>query len=306
MSLNFGTKYFFLACLNGGKKVIDRVLSGKYFKKRPVNQLLDENSDTTVILTVWKRGHLAEQLNALSNQMQKPCQVWVYHCADHINIKGILKLYPEVSLIHSAVNLKYFGRFSLAQYVTSKFVWVLDDDVIPSVNWLDMSKKMCVEQNAIIASAGRIIPNGDYFPEQPTNTSRFFYGDVSPRYSWNFCPENTIVDFGCNSWFFQKHWVQHLWQIPPFTLDTAEDMHLSAVLNLKMGIKTIVPKQTDIESTGNLKIMYGRDRDASWIKYDFLKKREQVLRYLIDDHGWQPQLWLKNTEPESLYNASDV
>lgn len=285
------SKYFVLGCLNRSKIVLDRFASKINLSKRHMSQLLDENGDTVVILTVWKRDHLDEQLAALATQTEKPLQIWIYQCGNHIDVRGILKYYPGVSLIYSDVNLKYFGRFSLAQYVMSKFVWVLDDDVIPSSNWLESSKKKCVEQNAIVASAGRIIPRGEYSPEQLKYTEKYFYGDVSPRHFWNFCTEDTIVDFGCNSWFLQKRWMPFFWQIAPFTLDTAEDIHLSAALMLKSGIRTIVPKQIDVESTGNLKVMYGHDRDASWVKSDFLEKRKQVLQYLINDQGWQPQLW---------------
>ncbi len=37
----------------------------------------------------------------------------------------------------------------------------MDDDVIPSLNWIDKCLTVCLEKNAIRSSSGRIIPYGD-------------------------------------------------------------------------------------------------------------------------------------------------
>lgn len=256
-------------------------------------QILDGSIDRTVtaILTVWKRDNLEEQIQTILGQTVKPDAIWVYQCKDFVDVKSILRKFPQIEHIHSSVNLKYFGRFSLAQFALTKYVWIIDDDLIPSACWLENALKMCERENAIVSSAGRIIPKGDYFPEQQKNMHHCFFGDVPDGGSINFCKQNTIVDFGCNGWFFKTDWLKYFWSSSPYTLDTAEDMHLSALCKIKGDIRTIVPRQVDEQTTGNLKIEYGRDLHASWIKQDFLAARSQVLHYLIDELKWVPLMW---------------
>lgn len=258
------------------------------FSNKP---LLYNNSEITVIITMWKRNHLEEQLHALLNQSEKPKHIWIIQCGNHINLSKTLNKYPEVKLIHSEIDLKYFARFSVALFVETKYIFVIDDDVIPSSTWLENCRSTCENYNMIVASAGRIIPKNDFQPERMNNVQKYFIGDIDTRVEFNTCLENKIVDFGCNSWFFKTDWIKSFWNISPFTLDTAEDIHLSAVCKIILNISTIVPCQTNGFDTGNLKIKYGRDELASWHKPGFLQKREIVLRYLIEQKGWKPILW---------------
>ena len=253
----------------------------------------DSNSieDVTVILTVWKRDHLREQIECLYNQSRKPAYIWVYQCGNFVDTQRILKKYQQIGLVRSSINLKYFGRFSLAQFTRTKYVWILDDDVIPSNNWLKMCQNKCDQENAIITSTGRIIPKNDFLPEHLDNVKDYFLGDNTSYVSYNFCKEDTVVDFGCNSWFLKSDWIRAFWQIPPHTLETAEDIHLSATCLLKLGVKTIVPKQINEETSGNMKKSYGRDSFASWMTPDFEESREGVIRYFIEQLGWKPLHW---------------
>lgn len=132
----------------------------------------------------------------------------MFKCGNYIDLTLILKKFPFIHIINSTVNLKYYGRFSLAQYVSSNYVYIVDDDVIPSVEWLNICKSMCDEMNVILSSAGRIIPKDDLYPERLTNAHKYFIGDINNNYQHNFCPQNTIVDFGCNSWFLKTEWLK--------------------------------------------------------------------------------------------------
>jgi hypothetical protein len=262
-----------------------------FFDAKKVH-LNPELSGVTVILTVWKRNHLLEQLNSLLNQQQLPYQIWVYQCGNHIDLSKIKKKFPYIEFIQSTFNLKYFGRFSLAQFVRSKFTWILDDDVIPSDNWLEKARKKCELENAIVSCTGRIIPEGDYFPERFQNIDRYFIGDIEPSVLYNSCPTDTVVDFGCNSWLFKSEWIKAFWQIPPYSLATGEDIHLSASCKIKLGVSTIVPYQID-RTSGNLKKWYGHDNFASWKKSDFQESRASIIRYFVEQHGWKPLNWIK-------------
>lgn len=253
--------------------------------------LLDPENGITIILTAWKRNYLEEQLKALFNQSIRPAKIWIIKYENHLDISEITTKYAGVDFIYSSINLKYFGRFSLAQYVTTKYVWILDDDVIPGRKWIENSLNISSKGNYIISCAGRRIPNNTYFLGKRNEIEKHYFGDITPGFPFHFCKEDTLVDFGCNGWFFQAEWIKTFWQVPPLTLEMSEDMHLSAVCKLKLAVQTIVLQQTDEESTGNLKIAYGRDQFASWTKPWFYEKREKVLHYLIDDLGWKPVLW---------------
>ena len=142
-----------------------------------------------------------------------------------------------------------------------------------------------------ISSAGRRIPPNTYFLGNRDEIEKYYFGDISKGVNYNYNSVQVEVDFGCNSWFIKSEWISTFWQVQPATLEMAEDMHLSVAALLKLGVKTIVLRQTTLEDTGNLKINYGRDAFASWTKPDFYQIRESVLRYLIDKLKWKPMLW---------------
>lgn len=260
-------------------------------QSKPFNPVFSSNGQVTVILTVWKRDNIKEQLQSIVNQTEKPFQIWIIQFENHVNTEWIGKKHPYITLIRSNQNFKYFCRFALAQFVQSEFVWILDDDMIPGVHWLTNSFTKCKDENAIIAGAGRLIPKGDFLPERMINVPHYFVGDVTPFMTYNFCKVDTHVDFGCNGWLFKSAWLEAFWQIPPFTLEIAEDIHLSASCKIQLDVPTIVPKQVDPITSANLKIIYGRDEFASWTKPGFLESREKVIRYLVDQYKWCPLKW---------------
>jgi hypothetical protein len=257
-----------------------------FSKKRTYAE--NPNGSVTVILTVWKRKHLEEQIEAILNQTEQPYQIWVYQCGDYININRIKRKFPSIQFINSTVNLKYFGRFSLALHVKSEYVWILDDDVIPSTNWLEESRKMSESRNAIIASAGRIITyQKKSTGSEITDLRRFLIGDGSDERFSNFNEHDIEADFGCNSWLVKTEWISLFWKIKPFTLENAEDIHLSATCKILNNISTIIPAQSESTLCGNLKKVYGHDELASWKKIDFQKERIETINYLIKEHGWE-------------------
>lgn len=251
----------------------------------------------TIVITVWKRSYLATQLEALACQTLPPAQVWVVHYENHIEVEPVIRQFAGrfVSLhyIHAGVNLKYFGRFSIATHVPGEYVWMLDDDVIPGIQWLETSFEKCRTLNAVIGCSGRIIPPGDFMPERGLqgNLEKYFVGDCQGPQDMNYCVADTLVDFACNSYFFKSRWLQYFWSVWPSTFQSGEDIHLSASLKIRKGIPTIVPAQLSRATSGNLKREYSRDEHSSWMKPGFYDIREGVLRSLIDSHGWRPLLW---------------
>jgi hypothetical protein len=231
----------------------------------------------------------------MSSQTQSPTKIWIYHCGDYVKPNFPLANVDSISCQHNSADLGYFGRFSLGLLIKTPYLFIVDDDVIPSGNWLEKCLELCNKYDAIISSAGRIIPVDDYRPENfkyPGYLLKHFYGDgENPQLSSNQCNADTSVDFGCNSWFLKTAWLRYFWSVKPFSFNIGEDIHLSASCKTKGGIQTMCPKQDVTDVCGNLKRHYGNDYLASWRKDGFIPEREKVLRYWIDDCGWKPKQW---------------
>lgn len=251
--------------------------------------------NVTAILTVWKRDHIEEQISALLTQTIPPSEIWIYHCCNYVKPKfKLIKQHSKIKYQFNTSDIGYFGRFSLGLQCKTPFLFIMDDDVIPTPNWIETCIQLCSEQNSIISSAGRIIPKGNYIPEIIRSKNyfrKFYFGDGENSDEKNFCSKNTFIDFGCNSWFFKTNWLNYFWSIRPYSFETGEDIHLSATCSISGEIKTLCPFQDGKETCGNLKKQYGLDYLASWRKPGFLEKRREILYYLINDCGWKPLKW---------------
>ncbi len=255
--------------------------------------------DVTILLNIWKRDYLDEQLAAILAQTVYPKEIWIINYESHVSIEGIVAkyktLFPGINLIKSDKNLKYYGRFSLAINLDTEFVWIIDDDVMPGIQWLENCTEKCHSLNSIISCSGRIIPERDFYPEYPGNKSDFshFIGDMNEDLKRGFCLEDTVVDYACQSYFFKTEWLSAFWSIWPVTFMSGEDMHLSATCKCLLNVNTVVLKQETVLDTGSSNLQYGMDDYASWKRTDFLTERAKVLRYHILEKGWTPLLWKK-------------
>jgi GT2 family glycosyltransferase len=239
-------------------------------------------NDVSVILTVWKRNHLEEQVLALLEQTIKPYKILVYHCCDHVDIKPVIDKYTFLEYIHSSVDLGYFGRFSIARHIDTTYTYVVDDDVVPGIGWIEKCIVACEQYKSIVCSAGRIL--GNSLSDKPVRGQSTLIGDHG-SYPINYALKESFVDFGCNSWFFRSEWLQHFWAISPYTLKNGEDIHLSATSKILGNIPTFVPQQIDPNGTGNRKRNYGYDEFASWTKGEFFEVRAKIINYL-KEKGW--------------------
>lgn len=271
----------------------------------------------TVIITVWKRPYLSRQIESLINQTLQPKGIWIVHNENYIQIRDVvdtfLKRYPNIFIIDSDLNLKYFGRFSLCHMVDTPYVQVIDDDVIPGVEWLQTCVEKCLEYQAVVSCSGRLIRPGNFRPEEilPTDDMQkthmnYFIGDCYNNLKYNYSPADSYVDYGCNSYFFKTEWISSFWSVWPFTFDSGEDIHLSATLKIVRDIPTVVPKQTSIKTTGNLRKEFSADQFSSWLKDDFIDIREKVLKFFILNKNWNPILWKKSTEQRPSETVKNV
>jgi hypothetical protein len=267
------------------------------YYKRKTEWIKPLNCSVSVILDVWKRNYLDEQLQAVIKQTISPAKIYILHCKNECNVesKNIIekfkKDFPNIFVIKSDLNWKYFGRMNLATAVDTDFCWILDDDVIPSAKWIEKCLAICVKEDAIVSCTGRIIPQNDLWPEVIKHESyrKCFVGDQANDL-YNYCENLTQVDYGCNSYFFSSELIRCFWNIWPITFQTGEDIHLAATCRILRNVPTYVLKQSFLEESGNVKRNYGRDEHASYKKAGFIQEREKVFRYLIG-LGWNPLLW---------------
>lgn len=259
----------------------------------------------TIIITVWKRNYLEQQLQSLIVQSVQPKYIWIIQNENHISVNPVVKKYkkvfPNISVIRAQFNLKFFGRFSLCAHVETEYVLMLDDDVIPSPNWLATCLEKSEKFNAIISCTGRIIRPGSFRPEEQDEDGRriYFIGDNQSDEENNFLSQDTQVDYGCNSYLFKSEWIKYFWSVWPVTFLSGEDIHLSASLMISRSIRTIVPQQLTRETSGNMKKYYSQDQVSSWRKPDFLDIRQSVFEFLIREKKWKPLLW-EQTVPVCL------
>jgi hypothetical protein len=270
-----------------------------------------QKTDITVIITIWKRNYLEEQLESLLQQTLLPVNVFVLQNERHQDVEEIISRYKQhftnLALVRSDHNFKYFFRFSIAALSETTYTFLIDDDVIPGKKWLETCVEKCKQYNAVIACSGRVIPAADYRMEDWEKFDEavlpgYFIGNYNTdqTITYNFCEKDTMVDYGCNSYFFKTAWIRHFWSVWPCTYASGEDIHLSASLKIAAGINTYVPAQLNEETSGNLRKAYGTDAVASWVQPGFVSIRESIFRHLIDEKSWTPILWPQKTRTEKM------
>jgi len=234
--------------------------------------------EITVILTVWKRDHLEEQIKALLNQSKPPFEIWVQQTQNHIDVTDVLGKYRDnIRYSYYEKNKGVFGRFESVGDVKTEYVCIIDDDIIPGVRFLEIALNKSVELNAIISPNGRIINPANYIEEK-------YVGD-GILLGHSFCKRDTIVDYGNNAWFFKTEWIDFFLRYPPLYRNNGEDIQLSASLKLNKNICTCVPKQIIPYESGNIKQSYSFDALALHKRQGFQDERNNVIQR-FRDKGW--------------------
>ncbi len=241
------------------------------------------NSDAiTAILTVWKRNHLEEQLQALFQQTVCPDQIWVLHSKYYVDVDAIIRKYKDrIRYMRWDDCPGVFGRFEIVTRIETPFVYIADDDIIPGKQFLERALEACKRMLAIISPHGRLI--------SPDNNRTAYYVGDDYEFQHSFCLKDTEVDYGSNAWFFRKEWIHYFLQFSPMYLGNGEDIHFSATCQLLGHIPTYVPKQVLPVEAGNIKRIYSGDLHALHRLPKFGEERMRVIRR-FRDMGWQLQV----------------
>jgi len=235
-----------------------------------------KENEITVILTVWKRDHVAEQIHALASQTKKPARVLIYQNESHFDIPLDIREKYDVSLIQSHdINFKFHGRFTLPLLCDTEYVAIFDDDTIPAPRWLENCLRASKKYNCIVGANGRTLKDRE-------TVATYGFGDGIPN------EEDREVDFVGHCWFFKTEWVKYMWYDRPATWDNGEDIHLSAACNIYGNIPSYIPCQPkeNMSLWGDTKSHYGRDVHATWKTTTHSDIRTKVVKYWREK-GWK-------------------
>ena len=188
----------------------------------------------TVILTVYQRNYLYEQLIAACTQTLVPYEIIVFQNEQRRDIMSIvaqIKLQFKsiiINVITTTKNLKFHGRFLLPFVIETDYTSIWDDDIIPGPRWLERAVNTSrVLNDSLVGANGR-------------NVHRISHFDTIQKSVGDSCPvAETQVDFVGHSWTFPTDMIRILWEFEWLTFETGEDMQFAFALQ-KYGIKSYV------------------------------------------------------------------
>ena len=177
-----------------------------------------------VVLQVFKRNTLQEQLEAAAHQTLLPRTVLVLQNAHYVDVSSTIEHFhskhPKIEIQHiaSSKNLRFHGRFYMAYMMKETYVSIWDDDVIPQSEWL----QHCVELskyhgNALVGANGRTFVNIGNKMKQ---------GEFPGR-----------NDFVGHTWILPREFLKYYLESEMLSLHTGEDIQLSFALQ-KVGIES--------------------------------------------------------------------
>ena len=226
-----------------------------------------------VLLTVYKRNRLEEQLQSIYNQTLKPDYLVVFQNENHINIEPLKEKYNFIH-IKNDYNTKFFGRFAHCISYPVDICCVLDDDIIPGKLCIESFVNQCIKTNGIMGGNARIGTKNKNHKMLVKNIA-----GLDGRNSNLF-----LVDFVGHLWCFKKEWLYHMFSIPPLTFDTGEDMHLCFSSKVKGNINSYLAKQHDNSRCDITSNKYADDQHSSF-KITSRQDRIDVEEYFINKYG---------------------
>ena len=233
----------------------------------------------TAILNGYRRPkNLPLQIQAIKNQTVKPDQIWLW-INHHEDFYKEPVDYDVDRIVKNDHNWKYFGRFALAMLAQTEFVALFDDDTVPGNRWLENCLETYSKQPCIIGGVGLQL------------NSEEFYMDHE-RFGWPSHNEDmTEVDLVGHAWFVNKSHLKLVWEEEPYTWETGEDIHLSAMAQLYGAIPTIVPPHPPLEKEMSSSL-YGYelgvdDKTTSVTnQQEFFSLRDEYIQHYVK-RGWK-------------------
>jgi hypothetical protein len=233
----------------------------------------------TVILNGYRRPkNLPMQIEAIKNQTVKPDNIWLW-INHHEDFYEEPIDYDVDRIVKNDHNWKYFGRFSLAMLAQTDFVALFDDDTIPGNRWFENCLESYSEREAIIGGVGLQLNSKENYMDHE-------------RFGWpSHNEEITDVDLVGHAWFIHKAHLKYIWEEEPYTWETGEDIHLSAMAQLYGAIPTIVPPHPALEKEKSSSL-YGYElgvddkTESVTGQQQFFSLRDKCVQHYVS-RGWR-------------------
>jgi hypothetical protein len=212
-----------------------------------------KDESCAAVITLWKReDYLEEQIEALQSQTKKVSTILLIQNENHFEVSSDLIERYNLKIIKSTVNSLY-TRWIIGYLLSEKYIYVLDDDVIPGNRWVEIAINALEKYNALIGPSGR----------------RAAIGQIP---AWNsvetFDGKDQLCDWVCNSYFFKREWINLITSADRYkdTQKTYDDIQLATTLKIFGGVNCVVPGQSkeDLSINGHTKRAYGHDENALW------------------------------------------
>ncbi|CAK9082031.1 Uncharacterized protein SCF082_LOCUS39011 [Durusdinium trenchii] len=188
------------------------------------------SDEVTVVLNHWQRPaeNLLGQLRAASAGPSTEVWICIFGSSFEDEYQAILAKLTEnatkVKLIRSDVDFGVYGRFFLASFVKTKYVYIVDDDVTFPVSAIEFYLKQMRKQQGIWGHVGHLHSSNP-------DLARWINRPKKP----------TVVDYANAAWFLEASWISRAFlREPPPSKLTGEDLHLSYMVRKVLGLETRV------------------------------------------------------------------
>lgn len=184
--------------------------------------------DITVLISCFVRPeYLKPQIEALTNQTIKPDKIIVLYTKPYKEFQ--IPFVDGVDFIVVENDQGLNARFAVGLVAKTRYVCIMDDDLIPGRKWLETCLEAIKRENAIICGYG--VKYNEAWDE---NNSKKFgdHGDKNEALE--------AVDMAGHSWFMNKEWLKYFWMEEPLDWTISDDMHLSYTIKKYTKIKLLV------------------------------------------------------------------
>ena len=243
----------------------------------------------TVILNVYKRlDYLHDQLESIRNQTV-PVDIWIdYTVPAGEPMYDLTEIAPDAKITtHVNQNFHHIGRFYHALNVQTPYIFIIDDDIIPGINYIQHCLDTMNQVGDSVLTAYGLILNPEIKKYKPIK-----------RLGWHSLLNNSAgfnspqqVDMAGHSWFFKKTTLKYITYEEPIVQNNGEDLHFSYCCSKYGNLPIIVPSHEknkpenwSCDVTKGMK--YGNDEYATWRRDSHQTLRDSIVQHQINN-GWK-------------------
>jgi len=275
------------------------------------------NGTYTVMLTVFKRHTLEEQIAALDSQTLRPQQIHVFQTGSHVSDTAALLARlnrSDISLIHvTGFDFKYHARFLPLLLAETEFVAVLDDDVLPQRRWFERAVQFIQARGptTVVGASGRItsFTNNSAAPGSGGACASgggcaSFTGFSAPfRIDGVEQAAPVEVDFVIHAYVARAGLLRFFFALPHYTWANGEDISLCAALQVAVGARCWLPPQSHADESMGDAHNKGGDEVASYKRAGHHEMRGELVHHWVD-LGWRPLQLARGAEMSSVVQLS--